>query len=134
MDIIKIIGTGFIALIITVILKQYKPEYAIYVSIIAGIIILTLVFGKLSGIIEMLKNLANKANVNNQFLLILIKITGIAFLTEYAESICKDSGETAIASKIDMRRQDNNYCNFCAYYFCINGNYIKNTSMKGEYK
>lgn len=32
----------------------------------------------------------------------LIKITGIAFLTEFAVSICKDSGETAIANKMDM--------------------------------
>ena len=34
--------------------------------------------------------------------MILIKITGIAFLTEFGVSICKDSGETAIASKIDL--------------------------------
>ncbi len=31
-----------------------------------------------------------------------MKITGIAILTEFAVSICKDSGETAIANKIDM--------------------------------
>ena len=28
--------------------------------------------------------------------------TGIAILTEFAVSICKDSGESAIASKIDL--------------------------------
>ena len=30
-DVIKIIGIGLLALIIIVILKQYKPEFAIYV-------------------------------------------------------------------------------------------------------
>lgn len=40
--------------------------------------------------------------VNGQFLGILLKITGIAFLTEFAVSVCKDSGETAIASKVDL--------------------------------
>lgn len=40
--------------------------------------------------------------MNSEFLLILLKITGIAFLTEFAVSICKDSGETAIANKIDL--------------------------------
>ena len=39
--------------------------------------------------------------INKSFLSILLKITGIAFLTEFAVSICKDSGESAIASKID---------------------------------
>ena len=33
---------------------------------------------------------------------IILKITGIAILTEFAVSICKDSGESAIASKIDL--------------------------------
>lgn len=32
----------------------------------------------------------------------LVKITGIAFLSEFAVSICKDSGEGAIASKIEL--------------------------------
>ena len=36
------------------------------------------------------------------FIAILIKITGIAFLSEFAVSICKDSGEAAIASKIEI--------------------------------
>lgn len=102
MDIIKIIGIAFIALIIIIILKQYKPEFVIYVSMLTGVIILFLSIDKLSGIINLLENIANKTPVNGQFLGILIKITGIAFLTEFAVSICKDSGETAIANKVDL--------------------------------
>lgn len=102
MDIVKIIGIGLISLIIIIILKQYKPEFAVYVSIIAGILIIALTIGQISGIIDILKNLANKTTINNQFLVLLIKITGIAILTEYTVSICKDSGESAIASKVDF--------------------------------
>lgn len=102
MDIIKIIGVGLIALIIIIIVKQYRPEFTIYVSVAAGIIILLLVMDKLSSIIDLLTNLANKTSVNNEFIFLLIKITGIAILTEFASSVCKDSGETAIASKVDM--------------------------------
>lgn len=102
MDIIKIIGIGLIALIIIVILRQYRPEFAMYISLGAGILILALVATKLSGIIEVLKSLASKTAINNEFLVLLIKITGIAILTEFAVSICKDSGESAIASKVDL--------------------------------
>ena len=101
MDIIKIIGVGLIALIIIIILKQYRPEFVIYVSIIAGVIILILIMDKVSAIIDLLTSLSNKTVINNEFLVLLIKITGIAFLTEFSVSICKDSGETAIANKID---------------------------------
>lgn len=102
MDIIKIIGIGLIAVIIVIILKQYKPEFTVYVSICAGAIILGLVMTRISGIIQLLTELSNKVSDTNGFLTVLIKITGIAFLTEFAVSICKDSGESAIASKVDL--------------------------------
>ena len=102
MDIIKIIGIAFIAVIIIVILKQYRPEFAIYASILAGVLILSLASDTLSGIIDMIQSISNKTNINNDFLIILIKITGIAILTEFAVSICKDAGESAIASKVDV--------------------------------
>ncbi len=102
MEIIKIIGIGLVALILIIILKQYKPEFAIYVSLLAGALILALIFSKISGIIELINNLTNKISIHKEFVTLLIKITGIAILTEFAVSICKDSGETAIASKVDM--------------------------------
>jgi len=102
MEIIKIAGIGLISLIVIVVIKQYRPEFAVYVSIIAGLLIMGFVISKLSGIVEILKSLANKASLSNNFLGILIKITGIAILTEFTTSICKDAGEGAIATKVDL--------------------------------
>ena len=100
--IIKIIGISLIALIIIILLKQYKPEFAIYISLLTGVLILLLVIDQLSQIITLLQSLATKASINSTFLGLLIKITGIAFLAEFAVSICKDAGEGAIASKIEI--------------------------------
>ena len=102
MDVVKIIGIGLTALIIIVILIQYKPEFAVYVSILAGIFILVLSLAKISGIVSLLQDLSSRANISSQFLGIILKITGIAILTEFAVSICQDSGESAIANKIDI--------------------------------
>ena len=97
-EIIKIVGIGLIALVIVIILKQYRPEYTIYVSIFAGALILTLTMSKISGIINLLKSISDKTYINKQFLGILLKITGIAIITEFAVSICIDAGEKAIAN------------------------------------
>ena len=102
MEIIKIIGIGLIALIIIILLKQYKPEFVIYISLLTGVLILLLLMDQLTGIVNLIQSIAGKANINSQFLTLLIKITGIAILTEFAVSICKDSGEGAIASKIEI--------------------------------
>lgn len=102
MEFIKIIGIALIALIIIILLKQYKPEFVLYVSLIAGALILFLVIDELTGIVKLIQSIADKASINSQFLSILLKITGIAFLSEFAVSICKDSGEAAIASKVEL--------------------------------
>lgn len=102
MEVTKIIGIGLIALILIIILKQYKPEFVIYVSLIAGALIMLISFSKISGIIDLINNLSSRLSVHREFITLLIKITGIAIITEFAVSICKDSNETAIASKVDM--------------------------------
>lgn len=102
MDIIKITGIGLIALIIIVIIKQYRPEFVIYVSLTAGVLILVMIMDKIKAITSLLTSLSNKTALNSEFLILLIKITGIAFLTEFTVSICKDSGEAAIANKVDL--------------------------------
>ena len=87
---------------IIIVIKQYKPEFGIYISLAVSALILILVMDKLSGIISILNNLSTKISGSQEFLKILIKITGIAFLTEFAVSICKDAGESAIGAKVDL--------------------------------
>ena len=101
-EVIKIIGIGLLALILIIVIKQYRPEFAIYISIIAGIIILFFAMDKLTNIINLLKDICNQAGVNNKYLGILIKMTGLAFLAEFAISICKDAGESSLASKVEL--------------------------------
>lgn len=101
-EIIKIAGIGIVALTIIIIIKQYRPEFAIYISLIAGILIVLLVMDKLEEVVKLIQAISTKTSINNQFLSVLIKITGIALLTEFAVSICKDSGESAIANKIEL--------------------------------
>ncbi|MBQ7410328.1 MAG: hypothetical protein IJW20_02990 [Clostridia bacterium] len=100
MDILKIIGIGFLTLIVSIILKEYKKEYAIYCVLIGGAIIIFFSLETINSIIKFIKEFSLK--YNNGFIEVLLKITGISILTEYAVSICKDSGESSIANKIDF--------------------------------
>lgn len=100
MNIIKIIGIGFLTLVISILLKDVKKEFSLYAVIVGTSIILLLSFETLKNIVEFLENLTR--NLKGDFIEVLLKMTGIAILTEYAVSLCKDTGETAIASKIDF--------------------------------
>ena len=59
MDIVKIIGIGMITTFIAIILRQYKPEFVLPVSLIAGMIIFAMVSDKLLGIINLLTSISN---------------------------------------------------------------------------
>ena len=101
MDIFKIVGIGFLTLIITMVLKECKKEYAIYSSLIGGAIILFVSMDTLKTIIDFIEDLSIQG-YNYEFMKLLLKVTGIAILTEYAVNICKDTGENSIANKIDF--------------------------------
>ena len=103
MDILKIVGIGFLTLIITIILKEYKKDYAIYVVLAGGMIILLFSMDTISSVVGFIRNVyTGSGKYNDVFISLLLKVTGIAILTEYAVSICKDAGESAIANKIDF--------------------------------
>lgn len=102
MEIVQVIAIAFVATFMVMVIKQYRPEFSIYISIVAGILIFFIVISKLISVIELIKSLSTKLGTNMQYFSLLIKITGIAYLSEFATNICKDSGETAIASKVEL--------------------------------
>lgn len=102
MDIVKVVGIGFVAALISNILKEYKKEYAIYALLVGCMIIFLYSLDTLKQIVVFIKKI-NQINVSNiPFLEVLLKTTGIAILVEYSVSICKDLGENSIANKIDF--------------------------------
>jgi len=101
-DILQIIGVGIIATVIIVVLKAQRPEIAVQISIVAGIFIFFLIAGKLSTVIGLLSDYADKANIDMSYLDILLKIIGIAYIAEFGAEVCRDAGESSIASKIEL--------------------------------
>ncbi len=102
MNVTQIIGFALVSVFIIILLKQYKPEYALQASILSGAIILFFALGKLSSIVNLLDSLIDNIGISKEFFKILLKITGIAYLIEFASTACKDAGETAIASKVEL--------------------------------
>ncbi len=102
MDILKIVAFGIVTVIIITTLRTLKPEIAIQASVVAGIIIFILVIGKLAPVIDLIKIYSGRANIDIQYVPALLKIIGIAYIAEFGAEICRDAGENAIASKIEL--------------------------------
>lgn len=101
-EIIQIVGLCIIATVIIAVIKPQRPEIAIQISIAAGIIVFFLVAAKLTAVIDLLMTYMNKANINMSYLNVLLKIIGIAYIAEFGAEVCRDAGETSIASKVEL--------------------------------
>ncbi len=102
MEIIKVVGFAIFATMLVVILKGEKKEFAVALSVIAGVMLLLFCISKIDPIINMLYELVEKSGINSSFLVIILKVIGIAYLVELGKNICQDAGQSAIATKLEM--------------------------------
>ncbi|HPD01266.1 MAG TPA: stage III sporulation protein AD [Acetivibrio sp.] len=102
MEIFQIVGLGVVATIIAIVLKAHRPEIAIQISLLTGIIILTVLLGKIAAVVDLLNSYAQKVNIDLIYFSTLLKIIGIAYIAEFGAEVCRDAGEGAIASKVEL--------------------------------
>mgnify|MGYP001018577388 CR=1 FL=1 len=102
MDVLQIVAIGLIATVLIVVVRSQRPELAVLLSVVAGVIIFLLVLGKISSIMDVIKELASSAGINMVYMGTILKIIGIAYIAEFGAQICRDAGEGTIASKIEL--------------------------------
>ena len=101
MNLFSLLGFAVVAAALAVLLKQYKPEYALGVSLASGALIFALVILNMSPVFDSLKELAGRV-ADNRYVSVIIKSLGICYVTSLASDTCKDAGQTAIASKVEL--------------------------------
>lgn len=99
---VQIALVGMTVVLLAIIFKNNKSEYAVYVSLAGCLLIFFMGVGKLEIIINTIKKIQTYINLNESYIVILIKIIGITYIAEFAANICKDFGHTAIANQIEL--------------------------------
>lgn len=102
MDIFKIIGIGIIGGVLSITVKQYRREYGIFVGLATVLAILFMTLGTLETAIEEISLITEKTGVDIRYFTAVIKVVGIAYITEFGAEILRDGGEGAIAMKVEM--------------------------------
>ncbi|WP_296115446.1 SpoIIIAC/SpoIIIAD family protein [uncultured Eubacterium sp.] len=102
MGIIQISMLGIGAVVLALLLKQQKSEYALYLSLVAVILILIFSMNRLQVVMDTIQKMEQYTGIDAAMLKILIKLMGITYVAEFASGICKDAGFSAIGSQIEM--------------------------------
>ena len=102
MDIVQIVLIGIVATLLYIILKDINPSYAFFILLITSILIITIVIKQIGVIIQLLQSLGQQASVNPFYVETILKIIGIAYITELGANITRDAGLSSVASKIEL--------------------------------
>uniref|UniRef100_A0A7C5V178 Stage III sporulation protein AD n=1 Tax=Caldicellulosiruptor owensensis TaxID=55205 RepID=A0A7C5V178_9FIRM len=102
MEILNIIALCMISIFVVSILKRTQKEIGLAVAVIVGILIFLMLIDKLVYVVEKIVEMSNRVSFASGYVKTLIKMTGIALISEYTASVGKDSGESAIAEKVEF--------------------------------
>lgn len=98
----QILVFSILSVVVFLLVKKYIPEYSALAEIFSVIAVLIAVIPKLLSLVNFSQDFFNAVGIENEYFSCLIKITGIALLTQFAVDICKDSGETALSNQAEF--------------------------------
>lgn len=101
-EIFQVVGVGVVSTILIVVIRQRQPEMALLLSLLVGVLLFLFLVNKIAVIIDILQQLASQAEIKMEYLNVILKIIGVAYLAEFGAQICRDAGEGAIAAKVEL--------------------------------
>ena len=102
MTVIAISVVGIITVMLAVQLKGLKGEYGTYLAAAAVCFIFFCGASKLESILDAARRIQEMVQINQVYLMTLLKITGITYIAEFAAGICKDAGYGSIGNQIEI--------------------------------
>lgn len=98
----RIGGVAAVGLTALLVLRAYKPEWAPFLRMAVTVVALGLTVGLASAVLTYTTELATATGaLEGEGWPLLLKALGVAFLTETAASVCRDSGETGLAAWVE---------------------------------
>jgi len=101
-ELIRIAGIGIVGAVLAVVVSEKKPEMGMLIGLAFGVLALTLVAGKVGAVIQLINDSVGKAGIDADLIVPILKVTGMAYVTQFAVDACKDAGQHSIASKIEI--------------------------------
>lgn len=98
--IFRILGLCLVITIAIIVVRQTKPELAVLVGVAGSIVLFFYILDMLEQVFGVFKYILDSTGLDPQLFVVLLKIVGVGYLTEFGANICSDSGNSAVASKI----------------------------------
>lgn len=98
----KAVAVVLLAIILTVTLGKTEKDISVILSMAVCCIVIMIALQYLSEVIEFLWKLGNSTVIHNPYMDILLKISGVALMTELTELIGSDAGNSSIGKAMQI--------------------------------
>ncbi len=102
MNIISICALSIVATVLILTIKRHNSELAILISISSAVIILLSVIEYVLFSIDTVSEILASANISSEYIMILLKVMGICFVTEFTCDSVKEAGLISLSSNIAL--------------------------------
>lgn len=93
---------GILTIMVAMAMKQGKAEFATFVSFTGSILIAWIAIQLLDGITGSFERLEKLLSVDMEYIALLTKMIGVTYISEFASSLCRDAGYSAVAGQIEL--------------------------------
>lgn len=97
---IQVVGVGVVGAVIALLLKEVKPNFALFVVLSTCVIISLIVIKQCANILEQINKVLAGINYSSKIIECALKVIGIGYIIEFASDIIEESGMISIAKKI----------------------------------
>jgi stage III sporulation protein AD len=102
MTILQIVAAGVLSAVLAIIVKKQSPEAALMITIAASVLIFMMIMPLVAEAIGILQRVGGMLDGGLPYVLLIVKVIGVAYMAELGASVCQDAGETAIAARVEM--------------------------------
>lgn len=98
----KVFILAVVVALLCMVIKQYKPEYALACQLCGVAVVFLYIASSLEGVLGTLREMVSSSGLDVSFLGILIKALAISVLSDLASSVCRDSGNNTLANAVEL--------------------------------
>lgn len=102
MNIAMITGLCIIATVICKLYEKSQKEYVFFISLAVSAFLLFLTVSYISPVISSAEKIFSTAGLSGDYLKIIFKAIGICYITQLGCDYCKDAGENAFATQLEL--------------------------------
>ena len=100
-ELVRVSAIGIVAAVLAAVVSDERPEFGMLIGIAFGTMALVIGLSKAGAIIGVIEETIGQAGIDAKLLVPVLKVTGMAYITQFSVDACRDAGQNAIAAKIE---------------------------------